>query len=151
MNIEGEIDISCKNIVVDSSNNLLFKISSTNILNVDDSIICTIKEDKFSKKVFDTIKILSKPEHEEIYRIIRKTRDTYTENSNGIFFDLNTISDDAFSQIKSYLDYCLKTRQEEEIRLKELETIRIQNENYVDEDVSANADETTVKITSESS
>jgi len=103
------------------------------------------------KKVFDTIKILSKPEHEEIYRIIRKTRDTYTENSNGIFFDLNTISDDAFSQIKSYLDYCLKTRQEEEIRLKELETIRIQNENYVDEDVSANADETTVKITSESS
>jgi hypothetical protein len=87
------------------------------------------------KKVFDTIKILSKPEHEEIYRIIRKTRDTYTENSNGIFFDLNTISEDAFSQIKSYLDYCLKTRQEEESRLKELETIRIQNENYVDEDV----------------
>ena len=86
------------------------------------------------KKVFDTIKILSKPEFEEIYRIIRKTRETYTENSNGIFFDLNTVSDEAFAHIKSYLDYCLKTRQEEESRLKELETIRIQNENYVDED-----------------
>lgn len=86
------------------------------------------------KKVFDTIKILSKPEFEEIYRIIRKTRESYTENSNGIFFDLNTVSDDTFAHIKSYLDYCLKTRQEEESRLKELETIRIQNENYVDED-----------------
>lgn len=86
------------------------------------------------KKVFDTIKILSKPEFEEIYRIIRKTRETYTENSNGIFFDLNTVSDEAFESIKSYLDYCLKTRQEEESRLKELETIRIQNENYVDKD-----------------
>jgi hypothetical protein len=87
------------------------------------------------KKVFDTIKILSKPEFEEIYRIIRKTRESYTENSNGIFFDLSTISDETFLYIKSYLDYCLRTRQEEESRLKELESIRFHNEHYVDEDV----------------
>ena len=86
------------------------------------------------KKIFDIIKILSKPEYEEIYRIIRKSKESYTENSNGIFFDLNTVSDEAFDNIKAYLDYCLKTRQEEECRLKELETIRIQNENY-EEDV----------------
>lgn len=86
------------------------------------------------KKIFDIIKILSKPEFEEIYRIIRKTKESYTENSNGIFFDLNTVSDESFAHIKAYLDYCIKTRQEDESRLKELETIRIQNENYVDED-----------------
>lgn len=86
------------------------------------------------KKVFEHIKVLVKPEHEEIFRIIRKTKENYTENSNGIFFDLATISDESFHQIKEYLDFCLKTRQEDAERLKELETIRIQNENYVDED-----------------
>jgi hypothetical protein len=86
------------------------------------------------KKLFEHIKDLVKPEQEEIFRIIRKTKENYTENSNGIFFDLATISNDTFNQIKEYLDFCLKTRKEDEERLKELETIRIQNENYVDED-----------------
>jgi hypothetical protein len=37
-------------------------------------------------------------------------------------------------QINEYLSFCFKTRQEHEERLKELENIRIQNENYVEED-----------------
>jgi hypothetical protein len=86
------------------------------------------------KKVFEYIKLLVKPEQEEIFRIIRKTKENYTENSNGIFFDLSNISDEAFNQIKEYLNFCLKTRQEDAERLKELETIRIQNKNYIDED-----------------
>ncbi len=86
------------------------------------------------KRVFESIKVLVKTEQEEVFRIIRKTKENYTENSNGIFFDLSSVSDDTFNQIKEYLDFCLKTRQEDAERLKELETIRIQNENYVDED-----------------
>ena len=86
------------------------------------------------KKVFENLKVLVKPEQEEIFRIIRKTKENYTENSNGIFFDLSLISDETFNQIKEYLDFCLKTRQDDAVRLKELETIRIQNENYVDEE-----------------
>lgn len=92
--------------------------------------MATSYEDR--KKVFDNVKVLVKPEQEEIFRIIRKTKENYTENSNGIFFDLSTISEDTFNQIKEYLIFCLKTRQEDAERLKELETIRIQNENYVD-------------------
>lgn len=86
------------------------------------------------KKVFEHLKILVKPEQEEVFRIIRKTKEPFTENSNGVLFDLSTISDEAFNCIKEYINFCLKTRQEHESRLKELETIRIQNENYVDED-----------------
>ncbi len=86
------------------------------------------------KRVFESIKVLVKTEQEEVFRIIRKTKENYTENSNGIFFDLATVSDDSFNQIKEYIEFCLKTRQEDAERLKELETIRIQNENYVDED-----------------
>lgn len=86
------------------------------------------------KKVFESIKVLVKSEQEEVFRIIRKTKENYTENSNGIFFDLSSVSNETFHQIKEYLDFCLKTRQEDAERLKELETIRIQNENYIDED-----------------
>ena len=85
------------------------------------------------KKIFDTIKALVKPEQEEIFRIIRKLKVHYSENSNGIFFDLSSLSDDDFEKLKEYIQYCLKTRQEHEDRLKELETIRIQNEQYQEE------------------
>ena len=84
------------------------------------------------KQIFDNIKILAKPEQEAIFRIIRKAKENYTENSNGIFFDLTAISDNSLLQIKEYLHFCLKTRQEHEVRLKELESIRIQNEHYTE-------------------
>ncbi len=82
------------------------------------------------KKIFDIIPSLVQPEQEEIFRIIRKLKVTYSENSNGIFFDLSSLSDDAFQQIKEYIHFCSTTRNEHEHRLKELETIRIQNEQY---------------------
>ena len=85
------------------------------------------------KHIFDTIKALVKLEQEEIFRIIRQLKVPYSENSNGIFFDLSSLSDGDFERIKEYIQYCLKTRQEHEDRLKELETIRIQNEQYQEE------------------
>jgi dsDNA-specific endonuclease/ATPase MutS2 len=88
------------------------------------------------KKIFDTIHALVQPEQEEIFRIIRKLKVQYSENSNGVFFDLSMISDDAFHQIKEYIDFCLTTRRDHESRLKELETIRIQNQHY-QEDVDS--------------
>ena len=82
------------------------------------------------KKIFDTIPSLVQTEQEEIFRIIRKLKVTYSENSNGIFFDLSCLPDDAFQHIKEYIQFCLTTRNEHENRLKELEIIRIQNEQY---------------------
>jgi hypothetical protein len=82
------------------------------------------------KRIFDTIKILTKPEHEDLFRILKKTRENYTENSNGIFFDLQTISEECYLKIKEYIDFCVKNRQEHENRLKELDELR--NETYVD-------------------
>ena len=41
---------------------------------------------KEHKQLFDNIKILVKPEQEEIFRIIRKMKENYTENANGIFY-----------------------------------------------------------------
>ncbi len=83
------------------------------------------------KKVFDNIKLLSKPEHEEIYRILYRNKEQFTENSNGIFFDLSVLTDEAFLKVKEYLEFCLKNRMEHEERLKELDTLR--NETYLEE------------------
>lgn len=82
------------------------------------------------KTVFDNIKLLVKPEQEEVFRIIKKNKENYTENSNGIFFDLSSLSYSSFMDIKEYLNFCLRTRQEHESRLKELEDIRIQNQTF---------------------
>lgn len=76
------------------------------------------------QKVFETIKALVKTEQEEIFRIIRKLKVTYSENSNGIFFDLALLTDDSFSQIKEYIEFCLTNRKEHEERLKEMEQFR---------------------------
>ena len=81
------------------------------------------------KQLFDNIKILVKPEQEEIFRIIRKMKENYTENANGIFFDISLLSDETLHQIHEYIEFCLKTRHEHELRLKELETFQIQNKN----------------------
>lgn len=86
------------------------------------------------KKIFETIKLLVQSEQEEVFRIIRKSKENYTENSNGIFFDLSALTEETITAIKEYLSFCLKTRQEDENRLKELDMIRYQNENYQDED-----------------
>jgi hypothetical protein len=83
--------------------------------------------------IFNHIKSLVSSEYEEIFRIIRKQKESYSENSNGVFFDLSGVSEDTLNKIKEYIDFCLKTRQDDHNRLQELETIRIHNETYKDE------------------
>ena len=80
--------------------------------------------------IFDHVKSLVPSEYEEIFRIIRKNKEAYSENSNGIFCDLSGVSQDTLHKIKEYLDFCLKTRQDDQNRLKDLESIRMHNETY---------------------
>jgi len=84
--------------------------------------------------IFENIKSLVASEYEEVFRIIRKNKESYSENSNGVFFDLSSVGYNTLHKIKEYIDFCLKTRQEHELRLKDLESIRIHNESYKNED-----------------
>lgn len=85
------------------------------------------------KQMYEYLKLLVKSEQEEIYRILKKNKEQYFENSNGIFFDLSNILDETFLQIQEYINFCLKTRQEDAKRLEDLESIRMQNQNYIDD------------------
>lgn len=76
------------------------------------------------KVLFENLKMLVISEYEEIFRILKRNNESYTENSNGIFFDVMTIKNETFRDMEKFMDFCLKTRQSEQIRQKELDEAR---------------------------
>lgn len=75
-------------------------------------------EDK--KKLHENLKHLVKSEYEQIFRILKKYNEPYTENSNGIFFDVTNISNDTYEDMQKFLDFCLENRRQEQTRISEL-------------------------------
>jgi hypothetical protein len=75
------------------------------------------------KQVLDDIKNqgLTKEEHEELFRIIKRNNIEYSENSNGIFFDLNSVPDTVIEKIMTFLQFCKEQRKSEEVRTHDLE------------------------------
>jgi hypothetical protein len=88
-----------------------------------------------SKKRFsENIKLLVKSEYEEIFRIIKKYKEAYTENSNGIFFDINSLSKEAFTEMNGYMNFCMSNRADDENRMKEMQEIRSEQHTLLHED-----------------
>jgi hypothetical protein len=57
---------------------------------------------EFSKE----INTLSRPELEELYRILKREGGTYSENSNGIFFDIASLPAPVFLALWNFLKFC---------------------------------------------
>jgi hypothetical protein len=83
------------------------------------------------KQFFENLKILVKSEYEEIFRILKKNNEEFTENSNGIFFDVNTVSETTFEQFQEYMNFCLENRRVEEGRTKQLATLSEETNKYL--------------------
>jgi hypothetical protein len=63
------------------------------------------------RKLFlDEIKGLAKSELEELYRILKKSKAEFSENSNGVFFDLCSLPAEIFEEMKKFMEFCHKTR-----------------------------------------
>jgi hypothetical protein len=66
-------------------------------------------EDYEKRKLFlGSLKILTKFEQEEIYRILKESTAEYSENSNGIFFDVCKLPAHVFERMNQYLEFCKK-------------------------------------------
>lgn len=76
------------------------------------------------KRIWESIKTLSKSEQEELYRILRRANAEYTENTNGIFFDVGKLAQEVFEQIVKFLEFCAQNRVNFEQRDKEIEILR---------------------------
>jgi hypothetical protein len=76
------------------------------------------------KQLLEDIKLLSKEEYHEIFRIIKRNNVDYTENSNGVFFDLSGLADEIILELQKFLEYCKEQRNSEKVRTQELESLR---------------------------
>jgi hypothetical protein len=74
------------------------------------------KDYDLRKQMLSDLKLLSKTEYMKVFELIKKSKVEYSENSNGIFFDLLKVTEDVFQEISQYLEFCKKIRAEQSIR-----------------------------------
>jgi len=54
-----------------------------------------------------------------MFEIVKRNKVEYSENSNGIFFDLVKISNEVFEELRVYIEFCKKVREEQTLRDEE--------------------------------
>lgn len=85
---------------------------------------------KNKKQLFEKINTLSKTEHEEIYKIVKKNNDiTFSKNKNGIFFNLSDINDSMYEDLDNFVTYCINNKKNLDDYDKKINECKINN-NY---------------------
>lgn len=89
---------------------------------------------KHKKELFEKINILSKTEHEEIYKILKKNEDidnniSFSKNKNGVFFNLSDINDNIYELLNSFVSYCINNKKNLDDYDKKINECKINN-NY---------------------
>jgi hypothetical protein len=79
----------------------------------------TNEEYEQRRKLFEDIKTLTKAQQVQIYTILAETSSDFSQNSNGVFFDVAKLSKAAFEAILQYLQFCKTIRKDEEVREEE--------------------------------
>ncbi len=85
----------------------------------------TNEEYEERKRVLGELKKLVKAEQEQIFLILKRHKVEYSENSNGVFFDLNRVGKEPFEEIQKFLAFCQTNRHDFEARDKQMETSRL--------------------------
>ena len=78
-----------------------------------------IQDYELRKQVLEDLKLLNKSEQEEIFRILKTSNSFFSENSNGIFFDISKLGKDVFDRVIKFLEFCKKNRKDFESREEE--------------------------------
>jgi hypothetical protein len=80
--------------------------------------MATLTNEEYERRKYflDDLKTLSKTESFKIYEILKKNNVEYTENSNGIFFDLVKLSTETFQELLTYMEFCRTVRAEQASR-----------------------------------
>ena len=68
------------------------------------------------KKFLEDLKGLSKTEMAKMFEILKRHKMEYSENSNGVFFDLIKLSKEAFEELQVYMEFCRTVQSEQKIR-----------------------------------
>lgn len=76
------------------------------------------------KELISNINRLSKNEHIQIFYIIKKANIKYTENNNGIFINMNNISESIIEELIKFVEFAKVNNNELETTNKIIEKIR---------------------------
>jgi hypothetical protein len=86
----------------------------------------TNEEYEERKQLLEELRTLIKEEQEQIFRILKRANIEFSENNNGVFFDICIVPKDIFQKMKEFMTLCQKNREsfvereEEQKRLLEL-------------------------------
>lgn len=89
------------------------------------------------KQFLEDLKGLTQEQYIEVFRIVKNEGVKYTENSNGIFFDLNTTDDAPFEKMLKFMDLCKAQRDEDKARGEEITHLREEANSLVDSKIRA--------------
>jgi len=64
------------------------------------------------KKVVNSIRDLSKTEIDELFKLLYKDHCEYTQNNNGIFFNLSWVSEETMVKIEQFIQFCDRSNTE---------------------------------------
>lgn len=64
------------------------------------------------KKVVNAIRDLSKTEVDELFKLLYKDNCEYTQNNNGIFFNLSWVSEETMAKIEQFVEFCNQSNTE---------------------------------------
>jgi hypothetical protein len=85
----------------------------------------TNEEYEDRKRVLSELRKLVRSEQEQIFLIVKRYKLDYSENSNGVFFDLSRVPTEAFEEMKKFLAFCQTNRNDFELREREMESSRL--------------------------
>jgi hypothetical protein len=78
------------------------------------------------KEFCKEMSLLSRAELEELYRILRREGGVFSENSNGIFFDVASLPAPVFEALWKFLQFCKSNAKDLEERSKIIGTMSAQ-------------------------
>ena len=58
------------------------------------------------KRVVNAIRDLSQTEVDELFKLLHKDQCMYTQNNNGIFFNLSRVSEETMTKIEQFIEFC---------------------------------------------
>lgn len=82
---------------------------------------------KNKKILYDKINSLTSIEHEEILKILEKNNIFYSQNKNGVFFNLSTLSDNVITELEEFISFCFYNKNELDEYDKKLNQCKIEN------------------------
>lgn len=66
----------------------------------------TCSSNGMKKHIINVVKDMTVYQQIEILKLLKKHESNYTENNNGIFFDINLLTKDAIAEIYNYIVFC---------------------------------------------